>query len=138
MTRYPTHSWDYVVPMFHQFAAEVPALALLGPAVARVAASRYAAGLYPVQSMHTLLLYQHDRAGNEDEQLRLDCEDGELVVRYRCGATPDPRFALVPPAGVWTKRGDDVIALLERAFHHLGWLVEYRTAAATSPETRDR
>jgi hypothetical protein len=107
----------------------VPGKGPMGDAVARIAESRYAAGLYPVQSMHTLLLYQHDYAGPEDEQLRLDCEDGELVVRYRAGTTPDPRFALRPPPGIWEKRGTDVIALLERAFHHLRWFVEYKSAS---------
>jgi hypothetical protein len=95
-------------------------------AVEQLATSPYAAGLYPVQSMHTVRLYQQDRVAPTDEELRLDFEDEAFVVRHRAGPTPDPRFALRPPAGVWTKRGPDAMALLERAFHHLRWFVEYR------------
>ena len=129
MTRYATHSWPYVVSFFENFGRTYPEFAPLGPAVAQVAASRYAAGLYPVQSHHTLLLYQHDHAGPEDEQVRLDWEDGEFVVRYLNGRVRDPRIAIVPPKGIWTKRGPEAMPLLERAFHHLGWFVEYRAPA---------
>src|SRR5690349_2971929 len=131
--RYSTHSWSSVVDAFRGLGQQAPDLAPLGEAVARLAASRYAAGLHPVQSMHTLRLFQHDVAGPDDEELRLDYEDGQFVVRYRRGADPDPRLSIAPPARMWTKRGADAIAMLERAVHHLGWFVEYRAASRTAP-----
>ena len=133
MTSYPTHTWAYVVEFFCQLAEQNTAFAPMRGAVEQLAAAPYAAGLYPVQSMHTLCLYQHDRAGPEDEQLRLDFEGGEFVVRYRAGGTPDPRFRLRPTAGVWTKRGSDPMALLDRALDHLRWFVEYRAPGPIRP-----
>lgn len=125
MPRYPTHSWPDVVDGFRELA-DVPALAPLAEAVAQIAGSRFAAGLYPVQSMHTLLLYQHDRAGPEDERLLLDAESGELVLRYQPGRLPDRAAAVRVTEAAWTGRGTDVLPLLERALHHLRWFVEYR------------
>lgn len=122
---YRTHTWEAVARSFARLGREVPRFAPLGAAVAEVATSRYAAGLFPVQSMHTLLLYQHDRAGPGDDQLRLDWDGEQFVVQYLAGAKRDPRFALQPQARVWTKRGPAALPLLERAFHHLRWFVEY-------------
>jgi hypothetical protein len=107
MTSYPTHTWAYVVEFFRQLAEQNTAFAPMRGDVEQLAVSPFAAALYPVQSMHTLCLYQHDRAGPEDEQLRFEFEGGEFMVRYRAGSTPDPRFRLRPTAGVWTKRGSD-------------------------------
>jgi hypothetical protein len=90
MARYPTHDWAYVVESFRRFSATVPGCEPMGEAVAQIAESRYASGLFPVQSMHTLLLYQHDLAGPEDEQLRLDCEDGESAAAAFASASAGP------------------------------------------------
>ena len=128
MTRYPTHSWSYVVDAFQRLA-DVPELAPLASAVPAIAATRYAPDLYPVKSMHTLFLYQHDRAGVEDERLALSCEDGQLVLRYQPGRLPNRVAALRVPEAPWTKRGPDAVALLERALYHLRWFVEYRAPA---------
>ena len=133
MLEYPTHTWESVVDFFRQLADANPAFAPMGAAVEQLATSPYAAGLYPVQSMHTLRLYQQERAGPTDEELRLDFEDGAFVVCHRAGETPDPRFTLRAPPGVWTKRGPDAIVLLERAFHHLRWFVEYRGVVPDGP-----
>ena len=129
MTRYRTHQWSNVVEQFRALAVGNSRFVPLADAVARLAESRYAAGLYPVKSMQTLILYQHERSGTADEQLHLDGVDGELVVRYMPGSTPDPRLALTPVHGTWTKRGTDGMGMLERAFHHLRWFVEYRAVS---------
>ena len=126
--RFPTHSWPQVVDSY-RWLADVPELALLATAVPAIAATRYAAALYPVASMHTLFLYQHDRAGPEDERLALTCEGGELVLRYHPGRLPNRIAALRVPEAPWTKRGSDAVVLLERALHHLRWFVEYRAPA---------
>ncbi len=133
MTRYPTQSWSDVVAFYRWLATENAYFAPLRDAVELLAASSYAAALHPRTSMQTLLLYQHQRAGPEDEELRLDFEQGTFVVRYRSGAAPDPRFRLRETPGVWTKRGPDALALLARAFHHLRWFAEYHTPAASTP-----
>jgi hypothetical protein len=128
MISYPSQAWPDVISFYDHLARDTPALAPMAAFVHHLAASPYSAGLHPVTSMQTLRLFQHDHVEGTDEEVRVDFEDGAFVVRYRAGATPDPRFALRPPPGVWTKRGPDGIALLERAFHHLRWLVEYRPA----------
>jgi hypothetical protein len=133
MTSYPTHTWAYVVEFFRQLAEQNTAFAPMRGDVEQLAVSPFAAALYPVQSMHTLCLYQHDRAGPEDEQLRFEFEGGEFMVRYRAGSTPDPRFRLRPTAGVWTKRGSDPMALLDRACHHPRWFVEDRAPEPKRP-----
>jgi len=80
--------------------------------------------------MHTLLLYQHDLAGHpEDERLVLDYESGEFVLRYQPGRAPDHPAALPAVPATWTKRGNDALALLDRAVHHLRWFLEYREPA---------
>jgi hypothetical protein len=109
--------------------ADVPELAPLANAVPQIAASRYAAALYPVKSMHTLLLYQDGGAGPEAERTVLECQGGELVLRYEAGRLPDGAVALCVPPTPWTKRGPDALTPLERALHHLRWFVEYRAPA---------
>lgn len=126
MSEYPTHSWATVVERFRDLAAAVPSFAPLAAGVAQIAASRFASGLHPVASMHTLLLYQHERRRPDDEQLRLDLEGNELVLRYDPGRLPDRPAALRVQERAWTKRGPDALPLLERALHHLRWFVEYR------------
>ncbi len=129
MTRSKTHLWPDVVSFFQSRDASVPEFAAMGAAVAALAQSRYATGLHPVQSMHTLILYQHDRAGPEDERLVLEVEGGELVLRYQPGRWPERTAALRTSPPEWTKRGSDAVALLERALHHLRWFVEYDAPA---------
>lgn len=124
MTRYPTHSWPRVVAGFRDIASIGPGFAALADGVAELAASRYATGVYPVKSMHTLLLFQHDPAGREDEHLTLETDGTALVLQYHPGRLPD-RGTSEP---VWTKHGTDAVALLERALHHLRWFVEYRAS----------
>jgi hypothetical protein len=130
MTRYPTHSWPSAVASFRDDASIGPSFAALADGVAQIAGSRYATGLYPVQSMHTLLLFQHDCANSfEDEHLALETDGTALVLQYHPGRLPDRPAALRTSEPVWTKHGTDAIALLERALHHLRWFVEYRASA---------
>ena len=128
MIEYLTQAWPDVVSFYDRLVDEASDFAPMAEFVRQLAASPYAAGLHPVTSMRTLRLFQHDHVAGTDEEVRVDFEDGVFVVRHRAGATPDPHFALRPPPGVWTKRGADGFALLERAFHHLRWFVEYRPA----------
>jgi hypothetical protein len=136
MTRHRTLQWSNVVEHFRMLGVSKPQFAPLADAVARVARSRYAAGLYAVKSTHTLILWEHDHSAPADAHLRLDGESGELVMRYVPGTIPDPQLALTPVHGAWTQRGTDVLVLLERAFHHLHWFVDDRQTAAAKPSER--
>ncbi|HEX8454053.1 MAG TPA: hypothetical protein VF647_18345 [Longimicrobium sp.] len=101
--------------------------------VERLAGSRYAAGLFPVKSMHTVRLYQQQRYSTWDDEIRVDYDSGEFVVRYLSGGVwrhLEPRAA----PGVWLKRSPDGFEALERCFHHLRWFVEYHGVdAQTTP-----
>jgi hypothetical protein len=92
MSLYRTHSWEYVVAALRERANGAPYFAPMRDAVAQLAGSPYACGLHPILSMHTLRLFQHERVDVTAEEVRLDFEDGEIVVRHRSGSTPDPRF----------------------------------------------
>jgi len=128
MTRYPTQTWPAVVAAFAGLA-DVPALAPLARAVEQIAVSRYAAALFPVKSMHTLLLYQHPTAGPEDERLVLAHEDGELVLRFERGQLAAPPASLRTTVPEWETRGLDALTLLGRAADQLRWFVEYGAPA---------
>ena len=117
---FAAHSWESVLAGFSDLARDNPVFVPMNAAVEQIAHSSYASGLFPVKSMQSLHLYQHERFEPYDEQLHLDCEEGAFVVRYLSGG--DPRYP-------WTKRGPDALALLDRAIHHVRWFSEYRTAA---------
>src|SRR5689334_9787637 len=106
MTEYPAHSWPYVVSAFRGFAEANPHFAPMAAFVERLAASPYAARLYPQQSMHTLHLSQQPQVSRDAERLWVEWEDGEFVVRYQGG----------PTASVWTERSSDGMAALGRLF----------------------
>jgi hypothetical protein len=123
----PTHEWSAVVQHFDSLADVSERWVPMRDCVRRIAAGPLASGMYPVASLHTLRLYQHQVARHDDDELRLDWESSEFVLRYLpgSGVKRDPRFALAEPPGIWKKSGDDGLALLERALHHLRWFVQY-------------
>jgi hypothetical protein len=113
---YEAHSWHYVLSSFRDLAGVNPYFAPMAAFVDRLAGSAYAAGLFPVMSMHTIRLYQQQHYSMHDDEIRVDFDSGEFIVRYRSGGSAP---------GVWTKRSADGFAALERCLHHLGWFVEY-------------
>ena len=116
MTGYPAHSWSYVVDSFRELAADAPRFVPMRELVERLAASGYAAALYPQQSMQTLRLSQHAELSSHVERLSVEHDGAQFVVRYQGG----------PTAPVWTKHHPDGMIALERAFEHLRWFTEYR------------
>lgn len=121
-----THSWEWVVSSFRSAADENPVFAPLADLAERLAASPYAAGLFPVKSMHSLRIYQHDTYSASDDAIHIDFDfdAAEFVVQYRSlrfsnsYTTPDREKR-------WTKRTRDGFAAVERCLHHLRWFVEY-------------
>jgi hypothetical protein len=129
---HPAHSWASVVAFFRDCARVDPYFSPMHELAARLAESRYAAGGFPVQSMHTIRLYQQDRCSELDDAVHVSFEDGEFTVAYVPGASR-PRRAGTP--AVWSRRGGDGFGILEGCFRHLGWFVEYRDAGDASPRT---
>ena len=122
---YATHSWPWAVQFFRDRAHDNSYFVPLHQFVVRLAESRYAPGLFPVQSMHTINLYQQDRWSDADDVVRVEFENGEFQVQYFPGASR-PRGAGTP--AVWMRRGKDGFRILEDCLRHLGWFVEYRNA----------
>ena len=91
--------------------------------VAQLAASRYADGLHPVQSMWTLRLYQrsqYDPMRDPYITIAYDPKAREFTVEYLAGPYQEP-FSTRMPKSHWTKRDPSGFAALERCLHHLGW-----------------
>jgi hypothetical protein len=124
-TEYPTHPWSWVLQVFEDCARANPCFAPLHEFAVRLSQSRYAAGLYPVQSMHSIRLYQQDPCSDEDEMVHVVFEQGAFTVRHYPSATRPPGTGT--PA-VWSRHGKDGFAILEGCLRHLGWFVEYRNA----------
>ncbi|MFL5563201.1 MAG: hypothetical protein ACJ79K_17175 [Gemmatimonadaceae bacterium] len=115
MTDYPAQSWSSVKQGFRELASPDIDFAPMRDFVEQLAGSRYAGGLYPQKSMHTLRLRQVPQISDDRERLSVDWEENAFVVRYRGDRT----------APVWTKRHTDGMIALERLFEHLRWFSEY-------------
>jgi hypothetical protein len=124
-TEYPTHPWPGILDFFQDCARANPYFAPLHQFVIRLSQSRYAAGLYPVQSMHSIRLYQQDPCSDMDEMVHVVFEHGGFTVRYFPSATRPPGTGT--PAE-WSRHGSDGFAILEGCLRHLGWFVEYWNA----------
>ena len=118
MAGYPHHTWPQTVRLFDEIAAEQPRLALMRAFVGQVAASKYAAGLNPLTSHATLLLSPNDTLLTGYDEVKIDLEDGEFVVRYHGS----------PTSATWTTRDTNGMAALERFLQHIRWFVEYNRA----------
>ena len=94
----------------------------------RLAESRYAPGVFPVQSMHSVRLYQQERSTDLDPFIHVTFEQGAFTVVYHPGASC-PRLLGTPAE--WSRRGEDGFGILEGCFRHLGWFVEYGSAHST-------
>lgn len=124
MIPHEAHSWQDVACSFRDLADENAYFAPMAAVVERLARSPYAAGLFPVKSMHTVRLYQQQRYFVWDDEIRVEYDSGEFVVRYFSGGGfrhLEPRAA----PGVWMKRSPDGFAAFERCLHHVRWFVEY-------------
>lgn len=129
---YPAHPWEWVVTSCRDAARANPYFLPLDRFATRLAASRYARGLFPVKSMHSIRLYQGDRYTNDDPMVHVLFEQGEFVVRYWPGSLRPSRAGT--PA-LWERRGPDGFGILEGCLRHLGWFIEYSRPATPSPGT---
>jgi hypothetical protein len=120
-----THSWTSIVEFFAYCAEGNPYFAPLHQFGVRLAESRYASGVFPVQSMHSVRLYQNGRYTDVDPFIHVRFEHGKFTVVYIPGASR-PRLLGTPAE--WSRRGEDGFGILEGCFRHLGWFVEYRVA----------
>lgn len=122
------HSWTWVVESFHDSARSNPYFAPLHQFAARLADSRYAFGVFPVRSMHSVRLYQQERYTDLDPFVHVKLEGGAFTVVYYPGASR-PRLLGMPAE--WSRHGEDGFGILEGCFRHLGWFVESSSANIT-------
>lgn len=125
---WPTHSWTSVVEFFRSCEEANPYFSPLHQFAVRLAESRYAPGVFPVQSMHSVRLYQQERNTDLDPFIHVTFEQGAFTVVYHPGASR-PRLLGTPAE--WSRRGEDGFGILEGCFRHLGWFVEYSSAHST-------
>lgn len=119
---YLHHGWPSVLDSFRQLAEANPNFEPMAHFVERLAASRSAGALYPLQPMHTLVLSLHERVHAYQDRVSVTYEEGEFVVRYQGG----------PMAPVWTKRSPEGIAALERFFGQMRWFTEWPATSIAS------
>ncbi len=127
---YRAHGWEKVRESFADIEEYRPDLRPMQELVDRIAASRYAAGLHPVASMWTVLLYQvpdYDPSREPRIVIEYDAAAGEFVVQYHAGPYARP-YSTQALESRWTKRHPDGLFALERCFHHLGWFTDERSA----------
>jgi hypothetical protein len=127
MREYPAHAWPYVLSSLRDLATANAYFDPMARFVEELAASPYAAALYPQLSMHTLYLSQQPTVSNYTERLGVTWKDGKFVVCYQGG----------PSAPVWEKRDSNGMRALRRLFEHLRWFTEYRESPPDAAIQRD-
>ena len=78
------HPWDSVVDFFAGFASVNPECEPMHRFVSQVSSSRYAKALFPLTSMHTLILSRTPEFENNREVLRIDfdCTKQQFHFEY--------------------------------------------------------
>ena len=128
MTPYQTHSWASVVAFYREGASQAPRLAPMAGLVARIAESAYAAALHPVTQHYLLRLFTHDRFTFHDDQIQIDHDGEEFIVRYISAPRVQPASVL-PITSDWSRRSADGFDALERCLDYLAWVVRERPAS---------
>ena len=105
-------SWPSVVDFFAGFASVNPECEPMHRFVSRVASSRYAEALFPLTSMHTLIISQTPEFESNREVLRVDFDCERQRFRFEYRERPFASFAESnlerprPAYEAWTKECD--------------------------------
>ena len=100
------HPWDSVVDFFAGFASVNPECEPMHRFVSRVASSRYAEALFPLTSMHTLVLSRTPELEPGSEILRVDFDCTRQRFRFEYAEWPSVERGRERPksgGGPWTK-----------------------------------
>ncbi len=118
-----TQSWQKVTKFYRDRTEENPFFLPMMELAQQIAASKYASGLYPWTSMHTLCMSQTPEADLTKEVFRiaLDPQDGALVFDFQETGSTLPKYQH------WIRRcsPDEGFARFERFVRLKKWYVEY-------------
>ena len=123
--------WDSVVDFFAGFASVNPECEPMHRFVSRVASSRYAEALFPLTSMHTLIISRTPEFQLNREVLRVDfdCTRQRFNFEYRERPFASPVERNPERSGpaheAWTKKCDAAAGFneFERFLARKGWFV---------------
>jgi hypothetical protein len=89
-----THSWQEVMKFYRDITEKNSFFRPMAELTEQIAASKYASGLYPWTSMHTLCISQTPEADSDKEVLRisLDPRDGALVYDFQETGSALPKY----------------------------------------------
>ena len=119
-----TQSWQKVTKFYREITEKNPFFRPLADLAEQIATSKYATGLYPWTSMHTLCISQTAEADTDKEVLRisLDPTDRVLVFDFQETGSTLPKYEQ------WVRRcsPDEGFPRFERFVQLKKWFVDYR------------
>jgi hypothetical protein len=119
-----TQTWQKVTKFYRDITEKNTFFRPMLELAEQIAASKYASGLYPWTSMHTLCISQTPEADSDKEVLRisLDPQDGVLVYDFQETGSTLPKYQH------WTRRcsPDEGFSRFERFIQLKKWFVDYR------------
>ena len=119
-----TQSWQKVTKFYRDITEKNTFFRPMTELAEQIAASKYASGLYPWTSMHTLCISQTPEADSDKEVLRisLDPRDGALVYDFQETGSTLPKYEH------WIRRcsPDEGFSRFERFIQLKKWFVDYR------------
>ena len=117
-----SRSWASVIAFYR----DMPWAGPMAYLAETIASSRYGPHLYPVTSMHTIVIGQTPEFDWNDGVLRIEpMFEQDVIVGVRFVYVESPSAT-----GHWARdcRIDDAFGVLERFLARAHWFVEYRTA----------
>jgi hypothetical protein len=119
-----TQSWQKVTKFYRDITEENAFFRPIMELAEQIAASKYASGLYPWTSMHTLCISQTPEADSDKEVLRisLDPRDGVFVYDFQETTSTLPKYEH------WIRRcsPEEGFSRFERFVQLKKWFVDYR------------
>jgi hypothetical protein len=121
---FQTQSWQKVTKFYRDIAEKNSFFRPMTELAEQIAASKYASGLYPWTSMHTLCICQTPEADLNKEVLgiSLDPRDGALVFDFQGTGSTLPKYQH------WIRRcsADEGFSRFERFVGLKKWFVDYK------------
>jgi hypothetical protein len=118
-----TQSWQKVTEFYRDITEKNSFFRPMMELADQIAASKYASGLYPWTSMHTLCLSQTPEADTDKEVLRISLDPRDRVLVYDFQETG----STLPKYQHWMRRcsTDEGFSRFERFVQLKKWFVDY-------------
>ncbi len=118
-TDFKTKTWDDIVEQYRHLASVHPSFEPMHHFASQVAASEYSAGIFPVISMHTLLISQTSEFDRNHEILEVNFNSVNQTFRFEYWEHPISNIKR------WTREcnADEGFAIFERFLQLKKWFV---------------